>query len=838
MKFLNLNTGYSFDALWTENQEKGYIFWFPNEQSICLTYTMPIALVTDTDDSITLNIENNNIFSFINSSNIETTIDGYKFDGQPVYSSTITTEPEKISDNKYVHVFNVACMSNDAGEYVCKINIGNDGYIRVGADFYGEHEPAYINLSNMGVELPTTIQKAIYDANVHEDLTDNILINRKFKELLSNYWDVIANKGSYKSLLNSLKWFEWNEHIQLREIYKHYEADKTIFSDKDLVTTINEFIEETFSNTVKTAYISLYSDLYRELPEYDSEKNPMLQEVVFKYSLNDIKLKLSLLAKFFGLYFLPIHISILHATVESKVFTNTIKTIYGGGINRIDQFAEYTYINSNINDNAIFNLSNVKAQVADDTIFGVRYPDTNIFGVDIFGVDILSSEDGTETIPIRYYTGPGAIIPVKLVIPNVGSTDFIKQTIIEYTDDTNVYRQLYFYNVFSPENNEIHIDFNFLAKAAKKYNISMTFVFGSSKTISKQISFEVEDIDNLNINIYKVQAKKDITDTKNGFDINDFYSEGCNKYFFRIQPHTNDLSTQYYANYLPYLGTSYWNDKNYTGIKLNKTIVAEFVAGTCIVDTDKYNTDNTPSISITALQDTINMLGSSVTDNFLYFIKEKQYTFNDNETHSSVKSKKATYITFVSKYFLDNYTKTDEDGGIIKGNRTNELIQKLNNIIVCSKPKQPDSLELDYFITTIGSMPPSTTGAKKDQDLFKIIRNDYGFYPQFHETKKIEGNTIEDYTVKPYEAICAAAEISTGSEVIPFRYGHMIDSAEWTFYNSLTDETIAHPASSRQPFVADNAKVLRPGYYDIKFRYSLNNGTTQECKLNSAFRIK
>lgn len=788
MKFLNLNTGYSFDALWKTDQEKGYIFWFPNEQSISLTYTMPIALVTDTADSITLNIENNNIFSFIESSNIEATIDGYTFDGQPVYSKEIQTEPQYVN-GKYVHIFNVACMSNDAGEYVCKINIGDKGYIRVGADFYGEHEPAYINLSNMGVELPTTIQKAIYDTNVHEDLTDNILINRKFKELLSNYWDVIANKGSYKSLLNSLKWFEWNEHIQLKEIYKHYEAGKTIFSDKDLITTINEFIEETFSNTVKTAYISLYSDLYSELPVYDSEQNPVLQEVVFKYSLNDIKLKLSLLAKFFGLYFLPIHISILHATVESKVFTNTIKTIYGGGINRIDQFADYTYVNCNINDNATYKLSNVSAQVTKDTTFGVRYPDTNAFGVDIFPTPTEAdvTADDIKTFSKQYYTGSGAIIPISLVISNVSPTDFIKQTIIEYTDDTNVCKQLYFYDVFRPENNEIHIDFNFLAKVAKKYNISMTFVFGSSKTIAKHISFDVEDVDNLNINIYKVQAKDD----SNGFTYDDFKSEGCSRYFFKTQYDTDvitddtDMSKYYYTQYLPYLGTSYWDNEDYAGIKLNKTVVLQTLV--------KFDDSTVYTSTIgTAL----------INDNFLYFCRA-------NNTN------KVTYLTFVSKKFNGDVS-------------SSELLNSVNNVIVGTAEDG----------TTI--IKQANADEKDNPDYskaFKVIRNDYGFYPQFHEPKELKGNTIEDYTVKPYEALCAAAEISTGSEVIPFRYGHMIDSAEWSFYNSLTNETIEHPASSQQPFIAGNENTLKQGYYDISFKYKLGN-ETKECKLNSAFRIK
>ena len=159
MKFLNLETGYSFDGLWTENQSKGYTFWFPNEQSIDIVYTMPIAAITDTDTPLQITVEDNDIFSIISHTHTETAIDGYIFDGQPIYSNTFVTTPELIG-TKYIHVFNVACCGQNAGEYVCRINIGDEGYIRVGADLYGEHEAVYINLSNMGIEIPEGVQKS------------------------------------------------------------------------------------------------------------------------------------------------------------------------------------------------------------------------------------------------------------------------------------------------------------------------------------------------------------------------------------------------------------------------------------------------------------------------------------------------------------------------------------------------------------------------------------------------------------------------------------------------------------------------------------------------------
>ena len=811
IKFLNLETGYSFDGLWSENQEKGYIFWFPKEQSINLTYTMPIAFVTSSSTPIALSIETNNIFSFITLDSTETIIDGYKFDGKPQYSNTTETIVSEVN-NKYIHYFNIACKSDNAGEYICRINIGDKGYIRVGADFYGENEPLYINLSNMGVELSTYVQKAIYDANVHEDLKDDILINRKFKELLSNYWDIIANKGSYKSLLNSLEWFEWNDQLSIKEIYKYNIADKTFYLDKNIATELSSDINNYTDNLLKTNYISLYCALQNELPTYDSEYNPELANVVFKWSKNDIQLKIALLAKFFRLNFLPIHLSILHATAEDKVFTNTIKNIHANGITREDNIGSFETVESSIKNNDCFVISNVKAQVTKDTIFGVQYindnnpnddidPNKNVFGVDVFPSGDVSTEAELKTFSNQYYTGPGAIIPIKLTLTNIKESEFVKETIIDYTDDSDNYQHLSFYNIFTPipiykPNEEIEykieISFKFLAKSVKKYILNFTFILSSSKTLTKQIVFNVEDIDNVNINIYKVQAKDDTA----GFSYEDFNTIGTSsKYLLSIQP--NDGKQTYYTQYLPYLGPAYWEDESYKGIKLNKTIVVKTL-GT------KFNLDNY-----------INSIGADfITNNFLYFYKKQVDTETENtETETT---DKITYITFISKKFLN-----------VENIKT-ELLNRLNNVVFNS--------------TGTGLTQKGNEGASDDK-AFKVIRNDYGFYPQFHNLVKIEGTSLEDYTVKPYEALCAEAAISLGSETIPFKYGHLIDKAEWTFYNHLTNETITHPVSSQVPFVAGTNNILEQGYYGIYFKYSLNNGPdgiaiTKENKLDSAFRIK
>lgn len=765
MKFLDLNTGYSFDGLWTGLQSKGYIFWFPNEQSTNITYTMPICVLTNAEDtdtdidpemsvpSLTLTIEENDIFSFIVNDEKTDTIDGYVFSA-PRYTNTITTVPEKIG-NYYAHVVNIACSSKVEGEFVCKIKIGDEGYIRVGADFYGEWEPTYINLSNMGAEIPDTVQKAIYDSNVHEDLTDNILVNRKFKELLSNYWDIIANKGSYKSLKNALEWFEWSDNLTVKEIWRHTDADRIVFDDRDLMTLFENKLEDSFNNFVKTTFISLYCTMQDELDIYDSEGNPELEKAVFKWSREDLQLKIALLAQFFGMYFLPIHLSILHATVEDKVFTNAIKQLYSTGINRDDCVGDLNYVDCNIKDNAVFKMTNVNTQVTNSTIFGVRYPDTLTFGVDSFPKKDIVDERSIRTFAQQYYAGPGVIVPIEMTIQDQFTGDFIKETIADFTNENGTVSRCKFYDIIKVKNNRIKLKFNFLAKTAQHYSIRLNFIFGSGKTVTRLIEFDVEDADNLNINVYKVRSKDDT----NGLTVEDFKDTSSSKYFFRIQD--KNLSNEYYAQYLPYMSNTDSRYMNYKGIKLTRTVIVELMNKNGL----EHIHNDSEILFIRAL----------MRDNFLEFAR-----YNTEG--------QMTYLIFVSKKFYAEV--------------------------------------------------PNAIYNNKFNYKFNIIRNDLGFYPQFHYLEKMNGNSIDDYTVNQYEAICCAAEINNGKNVEDFRYGHMIDTAEWSFNNSATVENIQLPFSSRTPFIAKSKPQMNDGYYDVSFKYSLTNGVIDECRLDSAFRIK
>jgi hypothetical protein len=625
-------------------------------------------------------------------------------------------------------------------------------------------------LSNNGIEIPYTIQKAIYESNVHEDNPDNILVNRKFKELLSNYWDILANKGSYKSLINSIKWFEWDDNLTIKEIYKHNNAGMIYYNDAEIISMLNDNIKRYIDRFTKTNYISLYISLFDELPTYDNEYNPQLEKLVFKWSKEDIQLKMALLAQFFGLYFMPVHLGILYATAEDVVFTNTIKTLHANEAKKDDCFGSFDAVTCNIVDNTVFKMTNVKTQVTDDTVYGIKYSD-DVDNIRSFGVDIFPTNTVDDiinpTFATQYYTGPGVVIPIKMSIPNHSSKDFVKMTMIDYTTTSGVQDRIFLYDKFVAQSNEIKIKFNFLAKTAQTYNIKFTFVLGSSNTITHEIKFVVEDADNLNINVYKIHAKDDTE----ALTKNDFIDDKYNNYMFKIQ---DSNYNNVYTQYLPYMTPDNPNFETYNGIKLTRTIVVDI--------------QNKNGLGKKYTNKQINFLRSIMMRDFLEYIKY-EYDEDGNVIVDILNHPKINYLIYISKHFYQDAPET-----------------LYNNI----------------------------HGYK-----YNIIRNDLCFYPQFHYIEKMDGTSIDNYTISQYDAICCAAEINNGDSIEPFRYGHMITDCEWTFTNNTDNTIVFHPSSSQQPFIANNnKKVITPGYYDISFKYSLTNGITNECKLNSAFKIK
>lgn len=512
INFINLKTGKLFDG------HKPYIHWFEGQQSTNIVYSQPICLISD-DSNITIKIKDNDIFKLIDITKI--TQNTNYLNDISTYNITLNGEPYQ---EFYLYMFYMIGSSDSQNEYLEEFTITENTNktthsLFIGADFYGPDESLYINLANFGIEIPEQVQKALYISNVHEETIDNILINRKWKELIMNYIDVIANKGSYKSLLNSLKWFEYGDLVELRELWSHDINNQTCYDDKPLSSIILDKFKIYIQEFYKSTYLSLYLCMQHIIPDkYDNEKNPVLENIATKWSKEDLYLKMSMLGNFYETYFMPIHMDLMHATVEDKIFTNTIKSINSVNINNFNNVCLYRPINEcSLKDNDYFIMRNINIRTNSQSVFKQSYSEYNdINTLPPIGTEddvTLNDENDLKIFMSQNYNGLGVIVDISCSM-NIDKGDIIKQESICIYKNGQYYSQSISNRLFNGNDNHIHIPIKIALINSGQYIIYLQFISMNGYIYTKKINCEVLDPSHLNFGIYKVIRANYLTDNK------------------------------------------------------------------------------------------------------------------------------------------------------------------------------------------------------------------------------------------------------------------------------------------------------------------------------------
>lgn len=714
IRFIDLNTGNTF------NGQQPYIFWFDGQQSTNIWYSQPICFISTNETEI-ISLPDNEVFKLLDPNKLDTfkNIQYNNLTDLVSKNDTINIYGYKYM-NSYIYIIYIIGHTTVAGEYIENFKIGNEVF-KIGADFYQEEESLYINLSNMGVDIPENIQKAIYNSNLREDKRDNILLNRKWKELLSNYWDTIACKGSSKSLFNTLKWFEYGDLLKLSELWKTDDNNYIMIDLNNILKNQYKNILETFR---KTTFISISCALEKIKYDndkiiYDEQKNPTLEHIVSKWSIQDLSLKLSLLGSFYETYFLPIHLDLIHCTIEDIVYTNTFKETFSPIFSRKDLIYDNSNdLKCNVKDNEVFHLEHTKCYVGPNTLFGSKYEDGYTFGVQKDQINEPLTDDELRDYVWQLFDDIGTVVDFHIHLPSLNKIegDKIKREILYIND----------YQITDYQILDENINFSLLFKRAGKYNIRLQFDSIQGRTYTKSINVIIKDYYEASLKIYKVYSKS--LDEINASTI--INSNILNDKFSIF----NDSSSSVMKQYLPLSCDN--------GICRNHLLICKI--------TDEISA-NLPNIEKN------------------YFI----YTKNN------------TYYVFISKNFEQNC-----DG-------------------------------IRYV-------------SKED-----IIRDDYIFIPEYHDSVLMQGEKLDDYTINKNEIVYVKPDIKTGKKIADNEY-------EWVFINeSLPNNDpdkeifISQKNSIRSPLITYNTgKILKPGYYSIELKYSFTDGETKTIKLNSAFRVK
>ena len=386
MRFID-NTGHIFSMqsftglpIGYEYEQTPYIFWIDNEYSQKLSvnnyYLLPIRILMKeeiTDIHISVNsdvfklycpdnnlgensIELSALLSEITDINKLNQLHELSVDGDSSQYSLYTfyiianTENEGTwSTNILIHItYNVNLKSGNT--------VSEDIYcpITVAGTFVDEIEQLQINASNIGVNLPKDIIKAVYQYQYNTDVIDEVAYNTKLKEYLINHMALKSECGNYNAVLRAIDWFGWKDKVDL---VKHLKTDNEF---------IEQFINDSFNieddiisayNNFKTAaYMSLFIKENKETDtqyaldfnntenDFWGEGKPELEDLFNKtvnvnidninfikqyydYTFAEMGIKISCMAYMLKKYFLPIHLSIKNASIRHQVFANDTKML-------------------------------------------------------------------------------------------------------------------------------------------------------------------------------------------------------------------------------------------------------------------------------------------------------------------------------------------------------------------------------------------------------------------------------------------------------------------------------------------------------------------------------
>lgn len=369
MKFVD-NGGHIFEIksysklpIGYEYETTPYVFWFNNEYGSTLSinnyYVLPIRIVTGKNTtSIELSIESN-IFKFYDAK-------FEKYEISEINESDFTDhlvlgEENRIEvtiDEKqntyYLYTFYVFAYSENPETWLSNILIktNNKEYcpITVAATFEDEIEQLIINGKNIGVSLPKDIIKAVYQSSYYTDTIDENMYNTKLKEYLINHMVIKSECGNYRSAIASLKWFGWGNKISLSKLIQtdNKFVEQFIHDYFDIKTDVTD----AFKLFKQTTLLSLSVKANQDTGEYHSldnttewfngEGTPELESLLdktetvningleytksyYRYTFNELAIKLSCLANMYKKYFLPIHLSIHSSSIREQVYANDIK---------------------------------------------------------------------------------------------------------------------------------------------------------------------------------------------------------------------------------------------------------------------------------------------------------------------------------------------------------------------------------------------------------------------------------------------------------------------------------------------------------------------------------
>lgn len=226
---------------------------------------------------------------------------------------------------------NIAFVSEERGEFLedLEIYLIEDGEedikiaeISLFCEAIAEDYRLTDILENFGQKLEAVDSIVFRDTEVLDDEIDHQILNKKKKELILEFSEIIPYIGSYKGLIEALRFYGYSD-LKIKEWWLNLETEKFFYYeiDKKTYRTLAPKKETFGSNNVmkRTGKFSLFYDVFKLTGEVDKYGIPEI-EPNFAYSQEEVLIKLYGLKTLLKEKYLPLNTRIVDITGETLVF--------------------------------------------------------------------------------------------------------------------------------------------------------------------------------------------------------------------------------------------------------------------------------------------------------------------------------------------------------------------------------------------------------------------------------------------------------------------------------------------------------------------------------------
>ena len=257
-----------------------------------------------------------------------------------------------INTNVYPITVNIGFRSDDDGVFKRLMRVyhvvNGDYYtvaeIEVNAQAIAEDERYRALLDNFGLPDPKNMMDVFKETDINEALPDYKVINYKSKHMVLEHSQIMPYVGTYKALINSIKWLGYDD-IYFREWFKNVKDGTKLsllvpYEAKDRRDTIMMFSAEQRKTLKKLNQLSMVYCLTRETDEVDDYGVPVTENC-YSYNINEVFVKLFSLKKWLENNIIGVNARIIDITGEGVYFDRYSNAIYSTGcVSYVDRYEE------------------------------------------------------------------------------------------------------------------------------------------------------------------------------------------------------------------------------------------------------------------------------------------------------------------------------------------------------------------------------------------------------------------------------------------------------------------------------------------------------------------